>query len=248
VLSGCQVDLNQSFASSFGVTVTGALDGCTVQSSTLLNNAATGDFSTPVWGGGAARSTLIDCDVITNSVSTFGSPAGLAVLGGGVYGGSVIRSRVRGNTSSSYGGGVAEALVHSTEVAQNSAPSGAGCVDSDLQRATLHANVATGPGAGGLHVTFGSRTVLDSIVWDSAPAILTDPGAGVTVTYSDVEGGHPGTGNLNADPLFWDEPAGDLHLQALSPCIDAGNPASPLDPDGSRADMGAYPFDPSYSG
>ena len=28
-----------------------------------------------------------------------------------------------------------------------------------------------------------------------------------------------------------------------SPCIDAGNPASPLDPDGTRADIGGLPFE-----
>ena len=28
----------------------------------------------------------------------------------------------------------------------------------------------------------------------------------------------------------------------LSPCVDAGNPNIELDPDGTRADIGAYPF------
>lgn len=35
---------------------------------------------------------------------------------------------------------------------------------------------------------------------------------------------------------------GDYRLSPGSPCIDAGNPASPLDPDGTRADMGAIPY------
>ena len=52
-----------------------------------------------------------------------------------------------------------------------------------------------------------------------------------------------GTGNINADPLFVDPENGDYRLQAASPCIDAGDPDSPLDPDGTRADMGAFPFD-----
>ncbi|MFC1568933.1 right-handed parallel beta-helix repeat-containing protein [bacterium] len=38
------------------------------------------------------------------------------------------------------------------------------------------------------------------------------------------------------------DPAG-YHLQESSPCIDAGDPASALDPDGTTADMGAYYFD-----
>jgi hypothetical protein len=66
------------------------------------------------------------------------------------------------------------------------------------------------------------------------------------VIYSDVEGGHPGTGNIDADPLFWNMAGGDFHLLQDSPCIDAGNPSSALDPDGTRADMGAFPFDAGY--
>ncbi|RJP78879.1 MAG: hypothetical protein C4524_06035, partial [Candidatus Zixiibacteriota bacterium] len=51
-----------------------------------------------------------------------------------------------------------------------------------------------------------------------------------------------GTGNLSSNPLFVNA-AGDFHLQPASPCIDAGDPASPLDPDGTRTDMGAFYFD-----
>jgi len=35
----------------------------------------------------------------------------------------------------------------------------------------------------------------------------------------------------------------DFHLTASSPCIDAGDPTSPLDPDSTFADMGAFYFD-----
>ena len=61
------------------------------------------------------------------------------------------------------------------------------------------------------------------------------------VTYSNITDGlQLGTGNISADPLFV-EPIfpGDYRLTADSPCIDTGNPFSPLDPDGTRADMGA---------
>ncbi len=52
-------------------------------------------------------------------------------------------------------------------------------------------------------------------------------------------------GNLAEDPALinvtenQDSSDDDLHLQATSPCIDAGDPAF-SDPDGSRSDMGAY--------
>ena len=37
--------------------------------------------------------------------------------------------------------------------------------------------------------------------------------------YNDIESGHLGTVNIDADPLFVDA----FHLWVLSPCIDAGN-------------------------
>lgn len=45
-----------------------------------------------------------------------------------------------------------------------------------------------------------------------------------------------GAGNMPFDPLLR---MPDLSLQPGSPCIDAGDPDLPLDPDGSRADIGA---------
>jgi hypothetical protein len=51
-----------------------------------------------------------------------------------------------------------------------------------------------------------------------------------------------GSGNITADPQFINAVANNYNLQSTSPCIDTGDPASPPDPDGSRADMGALPY------
>ena len=51
-----------------------------------------------------------------------------------------------------------------------------------------------------------------------------------------------GTGNITADPLYVSFATDNYRLQSGSPARDSGDPASPLDPDGSRADMGALPF------
>ena len=49
-----------------------------------------------------------------------------------------------------------------------------------------------------------------------------------------------GEGALSADPEFNE----DFSLMSSSPCIDAGNPDQLYnDPDGSRNDIGAVPFD-----
>ncbi|MCB2200073.1 T9SS type A sorting domain-containing protein [bacterium] len=52
---------------------------------------------------------------------------------------------------------------------------------------------------------------------------------------------------VEQDPLFWNPDGGDYHLMEGSPLIDAGDPDSDLDPDGSRADIGAFPYDPTYT-
>jgi len=60
------------------------------------------------------------------------------------------------------------------------------------------------------------------------------------ITYSDIRGGWEGEGNIDADPLFKDPGAGDFTLLADSPCVDAGDPYSRLDQDGSISDMGCF--------
>ena len=56
-----------------------------------------------------------------------------------------------------------------------------------------------------------------------------------------------GVGNLDLAPQFWDAGSLDFHLLPGSPCIDAGDPSLPLDPDGSRADIGALTYSASYA-
>ncbi len=63
-------------------------------------------------------------------------------------------------------------------------------------------------------------TVINCIVWGNSTG---EVGPDVTVLFSNVQGGYPGVGNIDADPLFVDPDNGDLRLQPGSPCIDAGN-------------------------
>jgi hypothetical protein len=48
--------------------------------------------------------------------------------------------------------------------------------------------------------------------------------------------------NLILNPLFADTATGNFHLTTASPCIDAGWPNSPPDPDGTVADIGAFVY------
>jgi len=115
-------------------------------------------------------------------------------------------------------------------------------------------------------------TVDNSIIWNNLPeevffaSSLYCP-CFIDVAFSDMQGGESGIvanngtvnwldGNIDADPLFIDPLNGDYHLSwanfpiqdsTKSPCIDAGDPTSPLDPDGTIADMGAYYFNQNVS-
>lgn len=106
------------------------------------------------------------------------------------------------------------------------------------QHCTLFGNSAAVAGGG----AYGG-TLHDGIAWGNAPDQLA---GGAVATWSDVEGGWPGTGNFSADPLFYSELLPDVHLRPGSPCIDAGDPMTPPDGDGSVTDVGAFPFDPSF--
>ena len=60
-----------------------------------------------------------------------------------------------------------------------------------------------------------------SIVWDD---IIFDPYDQISVEYSNVENGWPGTGNIDEDPLFFSGGLSPYHLTPSSNCIDGGNP------------------------
>lgn len=97
-----------------------------------------------------------------------------------------------------------------------------------------------GPTPGGSHVTV-ENTIFSQSEWND---FETDSLSELTISYSlsDTEQ-LDGFTNLFKDPQFVDPENDDFTLQESSPCIDSGNPDSPLDPDGTINDIGAYYFD-----
>lgn len=88
----------------------------------------------------------------------------------------------------------------------------------------------------------GKAIVKNTILSASAESSLFfDAKSVIQVSYSisDREA-LPGTGNLHDSPMLVHPSTGNFELSPNSPCIDAGDPFSPSDPDGSYADMGAY--------
>lgn len=108
----------------------------------------------------------------------------------------------------------------------------------DVQRATV---VECGTGFSKALTT--SATVVDSIVHLSTSQAVVGFAPAEWRYSNGVPGAAGSNGNLFVDPGFTATASGDFRLVPSSQCIDAGDPQSPLDADGSRADMGAYPYD-----
>jgi hypothetical protein len=112
-----------------------------------------------------------------------------------------------------------------------------------LVNVTISGNSSTS-GGGGIFCMYDNPSVslLNCILWNDTPPEIFIQSGSVTATYSDIMGGWSGTGNINENPQFVDPENGDFSLERISPCIDAGNPASALDPDSTLTDMGALYF------
>ncbi len=83
-----------------------------------------------------------------------------------------------------------------------------------------------------------SPVVTDCIFWNNSPDQIFEESSGplntkdykaVTVSFSDVQGGWSGTGNIDSDPMFITGPEGDHYLSQQpvqgsdSPCLDSGS-------------------------
>lgn len=98
---------------------------------------------------------------------------------------------------------------------------------------------------------FANPTILNSIIANNRIGLINEREQNIDVRYCDLFGSdsinlvnaHLGDGCIEANAFFESPRLGIYRLRPNSPCIDAGDPNSPRDPDGSRADMGAFPFD-----
>jgi len=213
---------------------------CNSSSPTITNNTITANSAD--YGGGIYCSSY-SSPIITNNTITANSAVGTLSPGngGGIYCTSssptITNCIITGNEalgeSNAYGGG-----IYCTSY-------------STITNCTITGNRAYRPRhdlggvGGGIYCDTSSSTVLNTILWNDNPDEID---GSITVTYSDVKGGWPGEGNIDADPLFVDPSSDNYHLQASSPCIDAGtySGAPPDDLDGNPRDefpdMGAYEY------
>ncbi len=168
--------------------------------------------------------TIHDCLFERNEAAAVGGWAGGGAIGLGVASYALVNRCVFNTNHSGGSGGAIDAYAGPASVINSSFYGNTCGVSGSVLRVFYDAH---------------DISLVNSIAWANGASVFD---GSVNVTYSDIQGGYPGAGNINADPLFTDAANGDFHLTYPSPCIDTGDPASPLDPDGSRTDMGAFPY------
>ena len=155
-----------------------------------------------------------------------------------------------GNSSQHFSGGLeireAAVTVYNCLFVNNTVFASGGAVlcegNGIFDRCTIYGNTCTGWNRiGGIAVASGgSATVKNSIVWGNSTASIGSFSGGssgtYSVSYSCIEGGCSGAGNISSSPSFADT-IQYFALNSGSPCVNAGEPSS-TDPDGSRGDMG----------
>ena len=241
----------------------GAAVWCWYSAINIVNNVIKNNITYYILGGEEAGGLgFSSCDVLLRNNVIDHNYCGTSA--GGIYVGystGLIDSNIiSGNIASEYGGGIffnrSQATLKHNLIINNHAYIISGLKDllSDLIicNNTIHGNESF-PGGWAINISQdGSDTLLNNILWGNNANSIGLIGDTINFLYNNIEGGWPGEGNIDADPLFVDPDAGDFHLswanypiddETKSPCIDAGAPWSPYDPDSTIADMGALPFD-----
>jgi hypothetical protein len=217
----------------------------TTLSGFTLTNGATLNFE---YGGGVycPGATVSNCVIINNAAYDGG---------GGAYQGRLINCRLTGNRASpasiGTGGGANNSILINCLLANNFAGyTSGGAANSTLINCTVVSNVAAAY-AGSV---WGSTLQNCIVYYNFSYYTNADSNPGYSFSNCCVSfplSGISGANNFTNPPLFANLSAGDYHLSAASPCINAGNNSgitNSTDLDGNlrivggTVDVGAYEF------
>lgn len=278
---GCVGNPGVDAGEAFGGGIYG--DNATIQNCVVTGNIVTGgnggDGATEGGSGGDAYGggiygtnlTIQNC-VISNNTPTGGNGGDGATKGGSggnAFGGSIYGTWlaiqncvIAGNTATggnpspggfcgnAFGGGIycnSAGNINNCTIINNEVKKGIGFPHGRSE----------GGGVWGSEII----TISNCILWGNTSLFGPQIYGNCPTSYSDVQSGYSGTGNINVDPCFANTAGGDYHLKSqagrwdpnegrwtkdevTSLCIDAGDPSSPIGfepfPNGGIINMGAY--------
>jgi len=236
------------------------------EDSTTVLNGFTITNGQSIYGGGI--NCINNSKPILSTLNVYGNTA--LLIGGGIscennsapY---INNVRILYNSApNSSGGGLAlegNAIVTNCIIARNSANTGGGVYISDsanpiINYSTIVYNSALY--AGGVVTGIScDATIANTIIWKNEEHQIRGSNY-LNVTYSDIQNGWTGEGNIDSDPLFINSSEDNYHLSNYSPAIGAGADSIEIDgtwyyspttdingnprpnPAGSKPDMGAY--------
>ncbi len=214
---------------------------CARYAAPLITECMIDNNTAEACGGGIAcelaSPVITDCVIIDNNatavypyfISGYGDAPGAVdvkqaqfrmprAFGAGLFFGiesapQVSNCLIAGNVSSDYAGGLYSSYG-STGI---------------LTNCTFTENSAELSG-GGVMSYNSPLTLTNCILWNDAPEEIIVQSGDIEVCYCNVEGGFPGTGNIDVDPLFVAGSLGGFYLSQTvsgqasdSPCLDAGS-------------------------
>ena len=262
-LTDCTISSNTS---SYGGGVYVGADDTITLTDCIVNDNTVSGFGGGFYNDGTV--SLTGC-TLNGNMAIYDPNNGNNASGGGVYNANSATLNacvITGNTTTGNGGGIdnpGNLTLTNCQITGNSTSSGnGGGVDNEASATALlqfcafsvnKANAsATGTQQGGALENDGTATLTDDILWNDMATSGNEIGIPVsgnqmtTTTYSDIQGGYRGTGNIHADPMFANPAIGNFHLVAGSPCLGAGIAITGVTTDligatrGNPPSMGAY--------
>jgi len=206
---------------------------------TFENNSAVGGGGAYLqWSEGGLVEDCLFSNNQTVSSNARGGGGGLHIHESRI---DVSRCRFIDNNSEAWGGGLfiirpAPVRVENSIFQGNYGGLGGGVlVDNTSEEMTasiINCTFTENQARGGASLAFGTNEttafVTNSILWGNSITTSNPDDKEIfhqlaTVTYSNVEGGYPGNGNIDSDPRFYNISLSDFQLKSDSPCVDAGD-------------------------
>ena len=217
----------------------------TIRNNIIMNNEAIDRTAVTSAGGGGIRAGDSNAHIFNNIIAGNKGHYGAGVVWNYATGEMKNNIIIYNTGGEDFGGGGVWTLERGTTLIENN---------------VIAYNSVTGSGGnkgkgGGILVWSTSITAKNNVIWGntqtSGGQVSVTGGGAADITYSNVEGGFTGDGNIDQDPLFT-----EMYLPGPgSPCIDAGDPSpeynDPEDPGNLgfalypsqgtlRNDIGAY--------